>query len=155
MSIDVTDTITFSAKANREINDFSHKGHEGTKDVRICDCTTNSKGDLNIGQCDTRFLYYESCRGLEAWNVMCLSVDNFFNEKYESQEAKNYAIEHSGLIQENLSMYKTHYAAIWCYMAFSRPMDTLYLSIDNMDDDFSKELLQIAEKCGDIVEIFK
>ena len=153
MSIDVTDTISFSAKVNREINDFSHKGHEGTKDVRICDCTTNSKGDLNIGQCDTRFLYYESCRGLEAWNVMCLSVDNFYNDKYDSQDAKNYAIEHSGLIQEDLSMLQTHYAAIWCYMAFSRPMDTLYLSIDNIDDEFSTILLRIADKCGDAVEI--
>ena len=50
-------------------------------------------------------------------------------------------------------MFQTHYAAIWCYMAFSRPMDTLYLSIDNIDDEFSTILLRIADKCGDAVEI--
>ena len=153
MSIDVTDTITFTQAHTKSIKNFNYKEHDGTKDVKLCDCTISSKGDLNLGQCDTRFLYYDSCRGLESWNVMCLSVDEFFNEKYESQDAKNYAIELSGLIQEDLSMFQTHFAAIWCYMAFSRPMDTLYLTIDNIDDEFSKVLLQIANKCGDAVEI--
>lgn len=155
MSVDVTDTITFTQTHSKSVNDFNHIEYEGTKDVRLCDCTTNSKGDLNLGQCDTRFLYYDSCRGLESWNVMCLSVDEFYYEKYNSQDAKNYAIELSGLIQEDLSMFQTHYAAIWCYMAFSRPMDTLFLSIDNIDDDFSKALLQIAKRCGNAVEIIE
>lgn len=153
MSVDVTDTITFSQTHYKSINNFNHIEYEGTKDVRLCDCTTNSKADLNLGQCDTRFLYYDSCRGLEAWNVMCISVDEFFHEKYDSQDAKNYAIELSGLLREDLSMFQAHYAAIWCYMAFSRPMDTLYLSIKDKDDAFSKVLLQIARKCGNAVEI--
>lgn len=155
MSVDVTDTITFAQSYSKSINNYNHTEYEGTKDVRLCDCTTNSKGDLNLGQCDTRFLYYDSCRGLESWNVMCISVDEFFHEKYDSQDAKNYAIELSGLLRENLSMFQAHYAAIWCYMAFSRPMDTLYLSIKDKDDVFSKVLLQIARKCGDAVEIIE
>lgn len=155
MSVDVTDTITFAQSYSKSINNFNHTEYEGTKDVRLCDCTTNSKGDLNLGQCDTRFLYYDSCRGLESWNVMCISVDEFFHEKYDNQDAKNFAIELSGLLRENLSMFQAHYAAIWCFMAFSRPMDTLYLSIKDKDDAFSKVLLQIARKCGNAVEIIE
>lgn len=154
-TVDVTDTITFHTERENSIIDFGHKNYEGTRDMRVYDCTVNSKSDLNPGQCDTRFLYYDSCRGLEAWNVMCIDIDSFFWEKRDCDEARNYAIEQSGLIQENQSLFRTHYAAIWCYMALTRPMDTLYLSLQNLDNEFSKSLLSIAESCGDAVEILK
>jgi hypothetical protein len=153
MNIDITDTITFSELTERGLNDLGEKNHKGTEDIRICDCTISSKGDINPGQCDTRFLYYDSCRGLEAWNVMCLRLDDFYYEKLASDEAKNYAIEMSGLIHEDRSMFERHYSAIWCYMAFTRPMDTLYISLTNTNSEFSKELLEIAKKCGDAVDL--
>ena len=154
-AVDVTDTITFQIQRENSIKDFGHKDYEGTKEMRVYDCTVNTKSDLNPGQCDTRFLFYDSCRGLEAWNVMCIDIDSFFWEKRDCEEARNYAIEQSGLIQEDQSLFQTHYAAIWCYMALTRPMDTLYLSLYNIDNEFSKSLLAIAESCGDAVEFLK
>lgn len=154
-TVDVTDTITFQIQRDNSILDFGHKDYEGTKDMRVYDCTVNTKSDLNPGQCDTRFLFYDSCRGLEAWNVMCIDIDSFFWEKRDCEEARNYAIEQSGLIQEDQSLFQTHYAAIWCYMALTRPMDTLYLSLHNIDNEFSKNLLAIAESCGNAVEILR
>lgn len=154
-NVDVTDTITFQVQRDNSIIDIGHKDYDGTKDMRVYDCTINAKSDLNPGQCDTRFLFYDSCRGLEAWNVMCIDLDSFFWEKCDCEEARNYAIEQSGLIQEDQSLFQTHYAAIWCFMALSRPMDTLYISLHNTDNDFSKEILEIAKSCGDAVEILK
>ncbi len=154
-SVDVTDTITFQLQQENSIIDFGLKEYEGIKDIRISDCTVSAKRDLNIGQCDTRFLYYDSCRGLEAWNVMCIELDSFFKEKYESEDARMFAIEQSGLIQEDQSLYQTNYAAIWCYMAMTRPMDTLYISIKNVNSLFSKKLLKISELCGDAIEIIR
>lgn len=153
--VDVTDTIVFQNQRENSIMDIGHKEYDGTKDMRVFDCTINSKSDLNPGHCDTRFLFYDSCRGLEAWNVMCIDLDSFFWEKRDCEEARNYAIEQSGLIQEDQSLFQTHYAAIWCYMALSRPMDTLYISLYNTDNDFSKKILTIAEICGEKVEILK
>lgn len=154
-TVDITDTITFQIQRDNSIMDIGHKDYDGTKDMRVYDCTINAKGDLNPGQCDTRFLFYDSCRGLEAWNVMCIDLDSFFWEKRDCEEARNYAIEQSGLIQEDQSLFQTHYAAIWCFMALTRPMDTLYISLHNMDNDFSKEILEIAKSCGDAVEILE
>lgn len=155
MSIDITDTITFTEITQRGISNFGEKEFDGTKDMNFCDCTINSKGDINPGHGDTRFMYYDSCRGLEAWNVMCLMADDFFYEKSESDDAKHYAIDMSGFIQEDRSLFQNHFAAIWCYMAFSRPMDTLYISLRNCNSVFSKELLYIANKCGNIIEYIK
>jgi len=149
-SVDVTDTITFSYRSERILNNSGQAGYEG---IKVCDCTVNSKGDLNPGQSDTRFLYYDSCRGLESWNVMCIKLDDFFYEKQESEEAKEYATEASGLLSENKSFYQSYYALTWCFMALTRPMDTLYISLRNTYSDFSKELLEIAKSCGDAVEI--
>lgn len=149
-SVDVTDTITFSSRSERVLNNSGQAGYEG---IKVCDCTVNSKGDLNPGQSDTRFLYYDSCRGLESWNVMCIKLDDFFYEKQESEEAKEYATEASGLLSENKSFYQSYYALTWCFMALTRPMDTLYISLRNTYSDFSKELLEIAKSCGDAVEI--
>lgn len=154
-TVDITDTIVFQSQRENTIMDFGHKDYDSTKDMRVYDCTINSKSDLNPGQCDTRFLFYDSCRGLEAWNVMCVDLDSFFWEKQDCEEARNYAIEQSGLIQEDQSLYQTHYAAIWCFMALSRPMDTLYMTLHNIDNEFSKKILSIAEACGDAVEIIK
>lgn len=153
--VDVTDTIVFQNQRENSIKDIGHKDYDGTKDMRVYDCTINSKSDLNPGHCDTRFLFYDSCRGLEAWNVMCIDLDSFFWEKRDCEEARNYAIEQSGLIQEDQSLFQTHYSAIWCYMALSRPMDTLYISLHNTDNDFSKKILDIAKTCGDAVELLK
>jgi hypothetical protein len=154
-SIDVTDTISFSTKIERCLKDFGHKDFEGTEDLRICDCTISSKGDLNPGQSDTRFLYYDSCRGLESWNVMCINIDDFYYEKRESPDAKQYASESVGFIAEDKSLFQSHYAITWCFMAFTRPMDTLYITLRNTDSEFSKELLEIAKSCGDTVEILR
>lgn len=153
--VDVTDTIVFQNQRENSIKDIGHKENEGTNDMRVFDCTINSKSDLNPGHCDTRFLFYDSCRGLEAWNVMCIDLDSFFWEKRDCEEARNYAIEQSGFIQEDQTLFQTHYAAIWCYMALSRPMDTLYISLDNIDNEFSKKILNIAKVCGEKVEILK
>lgn len=153
--VDVTDTIVFQNQRENSIKYIGHKEYDGTKDMRVYDCTINSKSDLNPGQCDTRFLFYDSCRGLEAWNVMCIDLDSFFWEKRDCEDARNYAIEQSGLIQENQSLFQKHYAAIWCYMALSRPMDTLYITLHDNDNDFSKKILDIAKACGDAVEIIK
>ena len=155
MNIDVTDTVSFSMSVKRGLIDFGEKDFEGTKDMKICDCTINSKNKLNPGQCDTRFLFYDSCRGLESWNVMCINADIFYSEKIKSEDARKYAIEQAGLIQDFSSMYKTRFGAIWCYMAFTRPMDTLYISISDTTSPFSISLLKIAESCGDAVEIIK
>lgn len=73
---------------------------------------------------ETRVINYESCRGLECWNEICLNFDSFFYEQYNSQDAIHYADENSNLV-DTTTQLKERFAAIWCYMAMTRAIDTL------------------------------
>ena len=116
---------------------------------------SDDKSKINVpGQNQTRFIFYESCRGMEAWNVLCMGIDAFFDFKSRSKEAEKYAASNSNLLSTPEQLQKK-YGLLWCYMAFTRAIDTLYLKIQNLNSDFSRELIRVAEQCGDIVEILR
>lgn len=123
--------------------------------INVWSGVDSQKSKLEIAnQNQTRFIYYDSCRGLEAWTVLCLDLDSFYYTKRNSNEANTYA-------SQNLDFFTTaeelqnRYALIWCYMAFTRAMDTLYIRIKTPQNEFSKKLIEIAEKCEDRVEILR
>lgn len=112
------------------------------------DGTVNDKRSAlqNVGQDNTRCLLYESCRGLEAWNVMCIDLDDFYYEKITSKDAENYAETYAGgLFEEGRDKYITQYASLWCFMAMTRAIDTLYIKLSNINNAFSSTLLEIAK----------
>ena len=114
---------------------------------------TDEKSKISTpGHNQTRFIFYESCRGMEAWSVLCMDIDSFFNFKRNSKDAEKYAASNSNLLSTPQQL-QNKYGLLWCYMAFTRAIDTLYLKIKDIHCDFSKELLKIAEDCGDVVEV--
>lgn len=123
------------------------------EELNIWNGIVENKSNLKVpGLSQTRFIYYDSCRGLEAWSVLCMDVDTFFYQKRNSKEAEKYAIEQSSLFVEKKEL-KTRYALLWCFMVFTRPIDTLYLKFKNPSCEFAKNLLRIANECGDAVRI--
>lgn len=117
------------------------------------DGTVNDKRDAlkNVGQDNTRCLLYESCRGLEAWNVMCMDLNDFYYEKLISRDAEEYADTYAGkLFEEDKEKYKAQYAALWCFMAITRAIDTLYIKLSNTNNCFSQSILEIAKKLHNI-----
>ena len=86
---------------------------------------------------ESRVIYYESCRGLEAWFVACFSLDKFFNQKREDPDAERYLIEDLFLSQNN-EQRKSMYAATWAIMALTRVIDTLYIQINDRNSEFGK-----------------
>lgn len=116
--------------------------------LNIVDATVNDKRDVlaSVGQDNTRCLLYESCRGLEAWNVMCIDLDEFYHNKLSSSDAGDYASEHAGnMFEADRMLYIQRYAALWCYMAMTRAIDTLYIKLTNAERTFSKQLLETAK----------
>ena len=83
-----------------------------------------------------------------------MGIDSFFDFKRRSKDAEKYAAANSNLLSTPEQL-KNKYGLLWCYMAFTRAIDTLYLKIDDVNSDFSRELLGVAEQCGDIVEILR
>lgn len=122
---------------------------------KLIDGTVNDKRDAlkNVGQDNTRCLLYESCRGLEAWNVMCIDLNDFYYEKISSRDAEDYAETYAGgLFEEGKNKYMALYASLWCYMAMTRAIDTLYIKLSNTNNSFSQTLLSAA-RCLSFIEI--
>lgn len=147
--IDKNDTILFKEPSSVRSLETSFPDY-----LTIIDCTIKEKqGLLNkVGFNNTRCLLYESCRGLEAWNAMCIDLDKFYKDKYVSDFAEEYASEAMGLFREEESRnrYKAQYAALWIFMAITRAMDTLYIKLEDPFSVFSKRILNIAKKLPNI-----
>lgn len=121
--------------------------------IAIWNGTSESKGKLDLpNQTQTRCIYYDSCRGLEAWSIFSLNVDVFYNLRKDSEEAEKYAIEQNNLFTEK-EILKRNYALLWCNMVFTRAIDTLYINVKDKTSEFSKNLFEIAKRCGSAVRI--
>lgn len=98
VTIDKNNTISF------EEEDKTRKlAVSFPEDITILDCTINAKAQLlkKVGHDKTRCLLYESCRGLEAWSVLCIELDKFFDEMRTCDAASDYADEALGLFKDD------------------------------------------------------
>ena len=72
---------------------------------------------------------------------MCLDLDGFIKQKRESDQAKLYLADDLFLTEQER---KDKYAITWLLMAFTRPMDTLYLDLRNSNSAISKKIITIC-----------
>ncbi len=115
-------------------------------DFMFWDGTKMDKSNLQVPTSnETRLIYYESCRGLEAWSVVCFSFDDFFKNKLNDSDAGRFLIddkEKSNLMQDLFNVSnedrKKMYAATWILMAMTRTIDTLYIQISDKNSEFGK-----------------
>jgi hypothetical protein len=106
------------------------------------DGTVEDKSQLIVpSPNESRVIYYESCRGLEAWAVACFAIDKFFNQKREDPDAEKFLIENMFLNQNN-EQRKSMYAATWVLMALTRVIDTQYIQINDINSEFGKVVLE-------------
>ena len=80
-------------------------------------------------------MHYKSIRGLEGWLIVLDEIDKY----YESLINDN--IEHNQAILKIL-------------IAFTRPIDTLVITLNKTNSVFSKQILDIANKYPDFVELY-
>lgn len=139
--IDELDNVEIVDKSTNRILEISNQ------DLKIWNGIVERKGELPVPAANqTRFIYYESCRGLEAWNVLCVDLDSFFYNLRSSKDAELYARTNQGLFT-NEDDLKSQYALHWIYMAITRPIDTLYIKLAVPSNEFSKEIIEIAKNC--------
>ena len=139
--IDELDNIDIVDKSTNRKLEISNQ------DLKIWNGIVERKGELSVPAANqTRFIYYESCRGLEAWNVLCVDLDSFFYNMRSSKDAELYArtnLEFFSNEEELISEFALH----WVYMAITRPIDTLYIKLATPINEFSKEIIAIAKGC--------
>ncbi len=69
-----------------------------------------------------------------------------------SNDAERYSIEQANMFMDK-EVLKRNYALLWCNIAFTRAIDTLYIKINDTNCEFSKNLIDIARNCGNSVQI--
>lgn len=99
------------------------------------------------GSLSIRSIYYESCRGLEAWSTMCFGLDSFFNSKVEDDEADNFLlneiifdVDSSGLKRREM------YAATWILMALTRCIENCYIQLINPQSSLYECILAFSKE---------
>lgn len=98
-----------------------------------------------------RVVHYMSCRGLEGWTVVLEDLDQFWAERFELKMSEGLApSEIEGL--HSLDDLAAKQAWRWAFIALTRPIDTLVITVANLDNPLSKALLKVARDFPDIVE---
>src|SRR5690606_28171569 len=88
--------------------------------ISVWSGVSENKSELQVPfHNQTRVIYYDSCRGLEAWSVMCLDLDGFIEHKRRSDDAEVYLSDDLFLSHDEK---KDKYALTWLLMAFTRPV---------------------------------
>ncbi|WP_316747572.1 UvrD-helicase domain-containing protein [Pedobacter gandavensis] len=118
------------------------------EDIMLWDGAVDDKNELGLpAPYECRLIYYESCRGLEAWTVACFSLDRFFSSKLDHPDAEKYLIEEErktamqGLEISNDDR-KMMFAGTWALMALTRAMDKVYIGIDNRESELGKIVME-------------
>ncbi len=151
--IDELDNVDIIDKSTNRRLDIS------SQELKIWNGIVDQKSKLSVpASNETRFIYYESCRGLEAWNVMCVDLDTFFYNMRSSKDAELYArnevewyANNSQILFSDKEDLRNEFALHWIYMAITRPIDTLYIKLANPSNEFSNKLLDIAIKCDAMI----
>lgn len=146
--IDELDNVDIIDKSTNRRLDIS------SQELKIWNGIVDKKSMLSVpASNETRFIYYESCRGLEAWNVMCVDLDTFFYNMRSSKDAELYArnevewyANNGQILFSDSKDFRNEFALHWIYMAITRPIDTLYIKLATPTNDFSKEIIELAKK---------
>lgn len=123
-------------EASKQIGEFQFWNTTGNVDKR----KQSVPGSLSV-----RSIYYESCRGIEAWSVMCFALDHFFKNKRQEDEADNYLLNDM-FYQLEPEKRKDMYAATWVLMALTRAIDTCYIELEDLESSLSKTILEFVEQ---------
>lgn len=144
--VDVTDHIE---KGNKSVNRaLKEEDIFEENSISIWSGVSENKSELQIPfQNQTRVISYDSCRGLEAWSVMCLDLDGFIENKRKTNDAKGYLSDDLFLSEDER---RDKYALTWLLMAFTRPIDTLYLDLRKRHGLISKQIVEICRKLDGI-----
>ena len=125
--------------------EFIHEANAEINDVRFWESTGNvDKRELSVpGALSIRSIYYESCRGIEAWSVMCFNLDDFFEQKSNEKDADNYMLSNILLTPEQR---REMYAATWVLMAITRCIENCYKQIKDPSSSIFQCIAEFKEK---------
>lgn len=98
-----------------------------------------------------RVVQYESCRGLEGWVTVLEGLDEFWDRKRD--DALTNLRAHSNGDAADPVLLAEAIAWRWVMIALTRPIDTLVISIWNMDSVVGRLMKSVQIELPDIIEV--
>lgn len=121
------------AYANENINIFDASNH----DIR-----NSVYGEVNAQNKEHRLYPYESCRGLEAWTVVCMR----FHELFTLPHPHDYR-------EINYAAARRYMQALWSLMPLTRAVHTIIITIDANDKIILPILRELEQELDGIVSV--
>lgn len=97
---------------------------------------------------ESRLFQYDSCRGLEGWITICLDFDDLIKYKKETYTD----IESCQLELNSFEERRDNFINLWSLMPFTRPIDTLVITLKNKNSHIAKVLEEISIQYSDFIE---
>jgi hypothetical protein len=89
-------------------------------------------------------------RGLEGWTVVCLWMDDFIRYKIDTYDPLSEQQPSLGLFGPDEA--KKDYAYQWSMIPFTRAIDTLVVTLRNLNSEYARILKSVYKGCQDFVE---
>ena len=93
-----------------------------------------------------RVYQYDSCRGLEGWCVVCADFDDLIQYKMDTYKANDEELCFDPEVAKRRSVM------LWALMPLTRPIDTLVITLSNVNTEIGKMLKQLADAYPDFIE---
>lgn len=130
-------------------SEFALKGQFERQGILVWDGTSAKNRDsYPVDLQEIRVLQYDSARGLEGWTVVCMDFDQFIAEK----KAEYVDGEVNALLLESKEEREKKYICNWALIPLTRAIDTLIITIKDVESDTAKLLKSIADEFPDFVQ---
>lgn len=135
-------------KKSSGVAGFSLKDEYEKEGIYIWDGTNDrNRDEYSVDMEEIRVLQYESSRGLEGWTVVCLDFDTFIKSKESSYVEE--CVE--ALLLETPAERKRKFLHNWALIPLTRAIDTLVITINDVNSSTGKVLKAISDEYPDIV----
>jgi len=121
--------------------------------IKLWDGTLDkNKSEYPTNIDEYRLFQFDSSRGLEGWTVVCLNIDDFQKYKFDTFKEDNLNKEQLDLGLQSFEEKALEFSYRWLTIPFSRAIDTLVLTINSKENEFSKLLYELYQSNQDYIE---
>lgn len=135
---------------DHELNMFIHTGYYTDNGLNIWDGTNEQIRNTPIQSNQSRVIQYDSCRGVEGWIVCYISIDKFYEYKWNSFKESMMDKDTIASFEEQRNIYVN----TWMMIALTRAIDTMFITIEDPKSKIALILKNISNQC-DFVEYIK
>ncbi len=127
----------------RALESWGHEAWDGVDE--------HTRHDFPRSTSQFRVVNYHSSRGLEGWNVILEHLDAFWKERRNDKLERGLTDAERNAMQ-SVDDLASREAWRWVFIALTRPLDTLVITLSDLSSTLSKEIIQVAEALPDIVD---